>query len=1047
MNALIAAAIAHKRVVLTALVMILLIGLNAYQAIPKEDNPEIKVPFFSVQVGLDGISPEDSERLIIRPLEKELKTLRGLKEMIAEGYEGGAFITLEFLIDMDPDKALNDVREKVDLARAELPDDADEPIIEEYLAADTPVLEIILSGAVPERSLVRIARDLKDRIEQIPTVAEVILSGEREEVMEVLVDPVKLETYDLSLSELVQIVQNNNRLVAAGALEDGSARFPVKLPGLIEGVSDVADLPVKATEDGILTLADLAEGRRTFKDATSLARFNGRPALRLEVKKRTRANTLQTAQAAKAVIAGANLPGSVIADISFDSSVYVIDFMSSLRNAVLSAVFLVAVVIVAALGPRSAGLVGVAIPGSFLFGILVLYFGGYTINVVVMFGLILAVGLLVDGAIVVTEYADRKMLEGLHRQQAFRLAAQRMAWPIIASTLTTLAAFLPLLFWPGLMGEFMQYIPLTLIFTLTGSLLMALIFLPTVGSLVGRPGESDANVMESLAGDRRFDPNTLTGLTGRYARGLAWCVRRPLLVMAGTAGVLVLSYGLFAIGNAGMKLFPDVPGDAGQVVIHARGNLSTLEKDRLVRRVEDRLQNINGVKHVSTRVGDGQAADTIGSIRLIYEDWHIRRDTRLIEAEIRERIQDVPGVVVEYQAQENGPVQGKDIQVQVKSDIPSLVEPAAARLRAYFDTVDGLVDVDDGLPVPGIEWKLAYDRSEAGRFGTDVATVGSVVQLVTNGALVGTYRPDDAEDELDIRVRLPQEARGLDALDRLRVPTEFGQVPLSNFLKRVPEPQVSKIKRADGARMVAVNANVADGALPPELVADIRGWIAAQGFDPRLSFAFKGQDELEQESTAFLSQAFIAAVFLMGLILLTQFNSFYNAFLILFAVLLSTVGVVFGLWLTGRPFVLVMSGIGIISLAGIVVNNNIVLIDTYARLVKSGMAPIEAIVRTGAQRLRPVCLTTITTIIGLLPMIFKLNIDLFGRTVETGSPTSFFWVDLAIAIAFGLSFATVLTLFVTPSLLALRIKVRRWRGKEPATTPDEAPMPLPQAAE
>ncbi|MBK5912565.1 MFS transporter [Rhodothalassium salexigens] len=1060
MNAIIAAAIEYKRLVMTLLVLVLVAGLWGYDRIPKENNPEVQVPFFSVTLTHTGISPEDAERLLIKPMEKELKTLEGLKEMVATGYEGGASISLEFLIEADPDVALAEIREKVDLARSDLPDETEEPVVEEYFAADQPVVEIVLSGALPERELVALARDLKDRIEGIPMVVEAKLTGDRDEVMEVLVDPVKLETYDLSLTDVVRAVQNNNQLVAAGAMELGPARYPIKIPGLIEDVPDVAALPIKVSDDGdgVVTLADVATGRRTFKDATSYARFNGQPALRLEVYKRAKTNALATANQIKAVTDQARSlwPETLTVTYSYDGSEYVVDFMGTLRNSVLSAVLLVAVVVVAALGARSAGLVGVSIPGSFLLGILVLYALGYSINVVVLFGLILAVGLLVDGAIVVTEYADRKMLEGFDREAAFRMAAQRMAWPITASTMTTLAAFFPILFWPGIMGEFMSYIPLTLIFVLTGSLLMALIFLPTVGSIIGRPGEGDPNVMESLSGNAAFDPDKLSGITGRYARLLARLVRHPWKLTAATFAVLLGVWVLFAADNEGMKLFPEVPPEAAEVVVHARGNLSIDEKDRLVRDVEARLQGIDGVEHISTRVGAGRAEDTIGAIRLIYYDWDQRaQSSAAIEAEVRRRIADVAGVRVQFRAQEGGPVQGKDIAIQVRSEQARLVEPAVAKLRGFVDAeMDGLVDVEDSRPVPGIEWELSVDRTEVGRYGTDVATVGRFLQLVTNGALAGTYRPDTSEDEVDIRVRLPDDARGLDALDTIRVATPHGQVPVSNFVVREAQNQVGEIERVGGKRMMSVSANVAEGQLPPEQVARIRDWLATQDWDPRLSFEFKGQDEQEQEATAFLSEAFIGAVFLMGLILIAQFNSFYHAFLILTAVVLSTIGVVFGLWAMDRPFVLVMSGIGIIALAGIVVNNNIVLIDTYARLVKSGCEPLDAIVRTGAQRLRPVILTTVTTIIGLTPMIFQVNIDLFTRSIEYGSPTSFFWVDLSIAIAFGLAFATVLTLLVTPGLLALRIQVKdqlaRRRARKHSSPPadrDDGLTQLPEAAE
>jgi len=1051
----IAAAIDRKRLILSILALILIAGGYAYSVIPKEDNPDVQFPFFSVNMSHDGISPEDAERMLIRPMEQQLQSIDGLKEMTSRGFLGGASVVLEFHPDVDPDRALRDVREAVDMGKAELPEDTDEPRVNEYSAGESPILTIVLFGTVPERAMVRIADDLKDRLESLPEVLEVGVSGKREEVLEIVVDPIKLETYNVAINDLLTTVQNNNRLVAAGTLDSGAAEYAVKVPGLFETAADVADIPIRSSRDGVVTLADLGDARRGFKDATSLARFNGRPAITLEVVKRAGTNTVETAEAAKRLTStlAEGWPSTLEYEFIGDSSVYVRDFLGTLRNSVLSAVALVAIVIVAALGARSAALVGIAIPGSFLFGILMLMAMGYTINTVVLFGLILAVGLLVDGAIVVSEYADRKMLEGESRRDAFRIAAERMSWPIIAATLTTLAAFLPLVFWPGVMGDFMSYLPVTVMFTLAGSLMMALIFLPTLGAGIGRPGEADPRMMRHLSGTQQFDPRLLPGVTGWYTRMLARVVRRPITVLGVTLAALAGTWALYYFDNNGQILFPDGEPNSARVLVHARGNLSLTEMNRLMGDVERRVTDIDGGTDRYTRIGagSGSAEDTIGRITLLFQDWDARRPAAEIEGEIRRRLADVPGVRIEFREQEQGPVQGKAIEIEVASATTQLIAPAVARLREKLESMDGLVDIEDSRPVGGIEWRLGVDRAEAGRFGTNITVVGSFIQLVTNGALVGRYRPDGADDEVDIRVRLPAGQRGLSALDDLRVPTEFGLVPVSNFVGREPQRETAEIERIDGKRVMTLAADVAEGVQAHAKVEELRRWLADASLDPRLEISFAGEDELERETGAFLGKAFWVAFGLMAIILLAQFNSFYQAGLILTAVLLSTVGVVFGLWATGRPFVLVMTGVGIIALAGIVVNNNIVLIDTYDRLVKQGTDRWEAILRTGAQRLRPVMLTTITTIVGLMPMVFQMNVDFIARSVEIGSPTSFVWVDLALAIVFGLAFATVLTLVVTPSLLGLGVKAREWRERrrvgrgEPATEP--AAPAVPEAAE
>ena len=692
------------------------------------------------------------------------------------------------------------------------------------------------------------------------------------------------------------------------------------------------------------------------------------------------------------------------------------------------------IVVVAALGIRSAVLVGVAIPGSFLIAILYLFLFGFTMNMVVLYSLILAVGMLVDGAIVVTEFADRKMAEGNHRRHAYEMAAKRMAWPITASTATTLAAFMPLLFWPGVVGEFMKFLPITLVLTLSGSLLMALVFVPTLGSKIGKVGATDAKTLRTLAETEAGDLAELGGFTGLYARALSGLVNRTWRAVAVVASAVVLLFGIqiyYALHGNGVEFFPDVDSDNALVLIHARGNLSTNEKDALVREVEERVLALDEFDAVYARTGAAsegqeQSEDVIGTISLELKHWQQRRPASEILADLRARTRDLAGIEVEMRKPESGPPTGKDIRLQLASRFPELLPAAVEKIRRHLATVDGLVDIEDSRPVPGIEWEITVDRSQAGRFGTDIASVGNVVQLVTNGIKVGEYRPNDADEEIDIRVRLPLEERTVSQLDTLKVQTRDGLVPISNFVTRQARPKVSAINRVDGRRVLEIKANVVEGVLADTKVKEISAWLAGAGIHPDIEVAFKGADEEQKEASAFLTKAFAVALFIMAIILVTQFNRIYYAFLILTAVVRSTIGVMIGLIVTGQPFGVVMTGVGVITLAGIVVNNNIVLIDTFARLRKSGMAPLEAVVRTGAQRLRPVLLTAITSVFGLLPMVLGVNINFLTREMTVGAPSSQWWIQLSTAIVSGLTFATLLTLVMTPCLLALGARTGAW---------------------
>ncbi|MFQ6024201.1 MAG: efflux RND transporter permease subunit [Acidiferrobacterales bacterium] len=1032
MNRLINAAIARARPVLLVLALILVAGAVATQTIPKEAAPDIAIPVIYVSIPHDGISPEDAERLLVRPMEKELRSIEGLKELRAKAAQGSANMILEFEAGFDSEKALTDVREKVDTAKAELPADTSEPTISEVNVALFPILVVTLYGDAPERMLVAKARDLRDKLEALPSVQEVDIAGDRQDLLEVIIDPTRLEGYSITIDDVFQFVSRNNQLVAAGALDTGHGRFAVKLPGVFENVNDVLDMPVKVSGDKVVTFRDVASVRRTFKDPDGYARVNGKPAVALEISKRIGTNIIDTVAEVRALVdqESAAWPDSIHVGYSQDASEHVRSMLSDLQNNVLAAVLLVMIVVIAALGLRAAGLVGMAIPGSFFAGILVLAVAGLTVNIVVLFSLIMAVGMLVDGAIVVVELADRKMAEGLSRREAYAIAAARMAWPIIAATATTLAAFLPLLFWPGVVGEIMKFLPITLIATLSASLLMALVFVPTLGALIGRRAPDAARYTRTLVAAETGNLDQIEGLTGAYIRALRWFLKHPGKVVLAAVALLAGVYTFYAHFGRGVEFFPKVEPENAVLQVHARGDLSVRERDALVRSIESRILDMNefGVYARSgTRFRAEVNEDVVGLIQLEFTDWKQRRPAGEILAEIRQRTADLAGVVIEIQKEKAGPPVGKAIQIQLSARDAELLPGAIAQVRELLRDIDGLVDITDSRPVPGIEWQLQVDRAEASRFGADIATVGNAIQLVTNGVKLAEYRPDDTDEEVDIRVRFPDYDRSIDQLDRLRVPTRDGVVPISNFVSRAAAPKVGVLDRSDGRRVMKVEAELIEGVLADDKVRQIRQRLQEQPLDPRIDISFKGEDEEQRAAGAFLIKALGVALFVMAIILVTQFNSFYQALLILSAVVFSTIGVLLGLLVTHQPFGIVMSGIGVIALAGIVVNNNIVLIDTFNLLRRQGMGAKEAVLRTGAQRLRPVLLTTVTTIFGLMPMVLGINIDLIGRSIAVGGPSTQWWIQLATAVAGGLAFATLLTLLLTPCLLLLGERLPRAR--------------------
>ncbi len=1023
MNALIDAALHRSRTVLLILILLLISGTVSYIGIAKESNPDITIPQIYVSITHEGISPEDADRMLVGPMDKHLRSLDGLKQISATSAEGHASVVLEFTSDVDIDIALADVREKVDAAKAELPADSEEPVVREINLALFPILVVTLSGQLDDRELYQLANHLQDRLESLPGVLEAKISGEREEMAEVILDPALLETYNLRQDELFNLVARNNRLVAAGAMDTGQGRFGIKVPGLIENELDILDLPIKVQGERVVTFADIAVGRRTYKDAWSYARINGRPTVALEIKKRIGSNIIEIVENVKKIVAEdrPGWPAGVEVTYSQDQSKNIRRSLDDLFNNVLAAIILVMIVVVAALGPRSAALVGLAIPGSFLTGILLLNVMGYTLNIVVLFALILSVGMLVDGAIVVTEFADRRMSEGYNRLQAYAAASKRMAWPIIASTATTLAVFMPLLFWPDTVGEFMRYMPITVLATLSASLVMALLVVPTVGSLVGKPGAHAARTVANLNAAETGDLSELQGAAGRYVQVLRPLLNHPGKVLLATIGMLILSSVLYGTFGKGVEFFPDIEPDVVSVSVRARGELSLDERDKLVRAVEARVLPMSELFSVFTKVlvsaPRDAAEDVIGVMQIELTDWRERRHGYEILEDIRQRTSDIPGIMVETEKQRNGPAQGKDIELEVYSEYQEVLERTVDAIVARMRQVEGLRDVKDNRSLPGLEWQMKVDREQASRFGADIATVGTIVRMVTGGLTVGTYRPEGAKDELDIRVRYPFDRRNLAELDRLQVATAAGTVPLSSFVQRLPVQRTGQIERIDGKRTIKIEAAVQEGFQVDSKIRELQAGLAAAELPKEIQYRFRGNTERQSTAQDFLWKAFGVALFVMAIILVTQFNSYYQALLILSAVIFSIIGVLLGLLLKGEPFGIVMCGVGVIALAGIVVNNNIVLIDTFNILRKAGMSPKEAALRTGAQRLRPVVLTTVTTILGLLPMVYSANVDLVNRVIEIGAPSSQWWNQLSTAIAGGLMFATVLTLVVTPCLL------------------------------
>ncbi len=810
--------------------------------------------------------------------------------------------------------------------------------------------------------MVLAARDIKDKLEALEGVLEVTIGGDREEVLEILLDASAIEAYGLDPSAVIRLVSGNNQLVTAGAIDDGGGRLTVKVPGVIESIDDLVKMPVQARDGTAITFGDIAVVRRSFRQAEGWSRVNGEPAVVLDVSKRVGSNIIEVVEAARTVIdeEAPKIGEGVKVTYLFDDSKDVRNLLSDLGNNVAAAVLIVMVVVLGVLGIRNATLVGLAIPGSFFIGISVLNLMGVTMNIVVLFSLILVAGMLVDGVIVTTEYADRRIAMGASRRDAYLQGAQRMSWPIISSTVTTLMVFLPLLFWPGIVGQFMKYLPITVMSVLIASLFMALIFIPVLGGVIGKKSVPKGVISATAPRSYRWT--------------LKKAIRYPVLTM------------MTVIEQASVQIL-------------ARGDLSAKERDALVNTAETSILPVDGVQDFyarSFRPGSGGhqvPRDSVGTIRTVFADWDERDPAATLMDRMRGLISGLAGADFSITKQQQGPGGALPIRIEIMGDDLDEIAAATDAVVARMNELGGFVDIADNRPLPGLEWTLVTDREAASRHGVSISGLGTMIKMLTRGVRISDFRPDDAEDG--------------------------SYVPLSVFARLQPRQKGGDIERKDGDRYMYINADVAGGRLPAERVEALQASLAAAPLVQDVDVSFAGENEDMAETGAFLSQAFSLSLLLMLIVLMVQFNSAWQAFVTMSAILLSTGGVMLGLWATAQPFGIVMSGLGVIALAGIVVNNNIVLIDTFNEYRARGYGAKDAAFRAGLVRFRPVLLTAVTTILGLLPMVFQLTIKITERDILVGAPSSQWWTQLSSTIAGGLAFATILTLVATPAMLVV----------------------------
>ena len=1016
-------ALKRQVTVLALLVLIVIAGVYCYATLPRESFPDITIPYVFVTTTYEGVAPEDMEELITMPIERKLKGIDDVEEIRSTSAEGLSTVAIKFLPKVDIDDALQKVRDKVDLAKNDLPAELeDDPVIKEVNFSDMPVIRVVLSGPLSLRRLQNLAEDIQDRLESIAGVLEARLSGGLEREIHVEFDLDRVRAYNVPFSSIVGSVTKNNVNMPGGSMDIGEGKYLVRVPEDFRHPSEIFSIVAFVRDGKPVYLRDVATIKDAFKDPLTRSRINREKSVTIAVLKRSGENIVRVTDEVKRVIneMRPELPQTLKIDLTSDQSNDVRLMVSDLENNIISGLILVLAVIFVFIGGQSAVFVALAIPYSMFITFTLLTAFDITLNMVVLFSLILALGMLVDNGIVIVENIYRHMQQGKTRQEAAAVGTDQVAWPVITSTLTTLGAFLPMLFWPGIMGEFMGYLPQTLIMALCASLFVALVINPVLSFRyqkikIDKPSKKHATREPFI---RQF-----------YLVSLKWSLRHRWLVIVLAVVLLIFATLAFVFWGKGTEFFPETEPRRAYVNVKAPEGTNLDTSDQLVARIEKIVAPYDDIRYVISNIGamggdpfsQGGTGTHISRVALDFKDFHDRsRPSSEIIKEVRQEIlKTVYGAEVQVEKEQEGPPTGLPINIEISGQDILVLGELAARARKVIKDIPGLVDLKDNFIRGKPEIRVRVDKEKAALMGLDTYTIAYTVKSAINGVKAGVYR--EGKDEYDIIARLPERDRkSIKGLKRITVSGPRGEpIPLTSLAEVTLGSGIGAIMRLDQKRVVTVSGDVS-GRLANDVIKDIDARLRQQIDWPKgYSFRFTGEQKEQAKAQAFLGKAFFACIALILLILLTQFNSLVTPLIILASVVFSLIGVFLGLLITGTAFGIIMTGIGVISLAGVVVNNAIVLIDYINQQLAKGLSSTEALLRAGTVRFRPVMLTAITTILGLLPMATGISFDFRKMALDIGGESSQWWGPMAVAVIFGLGFATLLTLILVPVLCSL----------------------------
>ncbi len=1040
----------NKVAVYIFILIIVMLGWNAYTRLPRESSPDVKVPWIIVSVPYIGVSPADIEGLVTQPLERGLKSLKDIKQITSASKEGLSTVSVEFEIGVDIDEAVRRVRDKVNSTKGELPPDILEPVVTEINISEFPIMYINIGGPFGVARLKTIAEDLKEKFEAVPGVLRADLSGGLEPEVQVNCDVDLLNQYRIGFGDVVEAIQSENVSVPGGSIDTKETNYSVRVPGEYKDVKPIEDIVVKLRGGKPVYVRDVASVRLSFEDRLTFSRLNSNEVVTLAVKKRAGENLVRISDEVKKIVAEARpgLPPELNIDITNDQSVFIKRMVYELENSIMTGMALVVLCLFMFFGFKNSLLISTSIPLSMFIGFTILSLYGITLNMVVLFSLILVLGILVDDAIVVIEniYRHQQVYDKLP-DVAAKEATAEVAVPVITSTLTTVSAFIPLLFWPGIVGDFMKYLPLTLIITLGASLLVAFVISPVQGAQWINYKKEIRKAKENLEHphwykkynpftiiyhkvDEKFFPKSVE----KYTVALKWTLSHKTLTIAGAFAFLIFITIIFVIFNKGIVFFPDVQPNQVGVNIETPPGTSLDVTNAIALELEQRFKNLNGTKDMefvvanigtSSNIFDfgGQGTSNKGQIAInFYEKAKRQQSSFITTEEVRKHSFGIAGAELKVTKEEHGPPVGAPISVEIAGDDYATLASLSARAQEIMKSIPNIVDVKDNYNPGKPEIVVEVDREKAALLWMSTGQIAGTVRSAINGSEASKYRL--GEDEYKIRVRLREDQRSsVMDLENLNITFMNQQgkilsVPLVSVANIRKTTGVSDIQRKDQKRVITITAD-AEGRLASEVLGDVKTKLASFEIPNNYTIQYSGEDKEQKEAQDFLAQAFVITLMLVFFVIVTEFNSIKVPFVIMLSVLLSLIGVFIGLLVTLTPFSVIMTGVGVVALAGIVVKNAIVLLDFTKHLRASGMTLDESLIEAGSTRLRPVLLTAGTTVLGILPLATGFDFDWREGHFVFGAESADFWRPLGVAIIFGLTISTFLTLVIVPTFYSL----------------------------